>query len=259
MTKSEILELCKKNFIAADRETAMRLKYNVRTKLAMPALVGVSNKALTHIQSEDNDGLHANFYGIDGLNCATVSSHYAAGDYVYVREPYFLSGNNVEYCVDNPRRCRFEKDKVISARYMKKSLARTFFKVRSVSLMRLHDIQCDEIHDFGFRDFDSFFRYYDSTLSEKQYEYSRSDFNPYIFVYEVERVFPEIPGYDSAKTMQWYIDNGKPVPGSGEDVALRQRENDRLRMEAEIMEAAKTQPIFGRLLEIAKEKERKAQ
>ena len=57
------------------------------------------------------------------------------------------------------------------------------------------------------------------------------------------------------RNIQWYLDRGLVVPGSGEDVALRQRERERIRMEAEIAKASETCPVFQRLYDEAKMRE----
>ena len=57
------------------------------------------------------------------------------------------------------------------------------------------------------------------------------------------------------RNIQWYLDRGLVVPGSGEEVALRQRERDRMRIEAEVAKASETCPVFQRLYELAKMRE----
>ena len=187
MTKEEILNLCKKYIIAP---CVMAEKFASKTCriIIKPALVGVDNRELTYIESKDNDGLHANFYNSDGQSVATVSSEYAIRDYVYVREPYFEDNGNIVFCADDPGRVVFGKKKMVSARYMKKELARSFFRIIDVRLCRLHDLTCKELHGMGFRSFDFAFREYDADLSEKQFEFSRSEFNPFVFIYEIESV-----------------------------------------------------------------------
>ena len=57
------------------------------------------------------------------------------------------------------------------------------------------------------------------------------------------------------RNIQWYLDRGLVVPGSGEEVALRQRERDRMRIEAEVAKASETFPVFQRLYDLAKMRE----
>ena len=57
------------------------------------------------------------------------------------------------------------------------------------------------------------------------------------------------------RDVQWYLDRGLVVPGSGEDVALRQRERDRMRIEAEVAKASETAPAIQRLYDLVKMRE----
>lgn len=176
MKKEEIRQIST-NYYIATTVMAEELKFCAKKCFAVPAAVGVDNSNLKFVSSEDEDGLHVTFYNEFGLNSLTVTSRYAKGEYIYVREPYFIDEKKVCYACDDPMRCFREKGKMMAARYMPKKHARTFLKVSGVCLKRMNEIDVQELERFGFNNYLRLFSVYDAGLSENEYEYSCSEKN----------------------------------------------------------------------------------
>ncbi len=254
MTKNEILQSCT-NYLIADTALAGDLHTTYKTNIIKPALVGVNNDGVTFKSSEEDDGLYVNFYSSDGLNCANILSRYREGEYIYIREPYTKDNGYVEYHADIIGKLRqgcLKIRKLTSGRFMKKEDARTFFKITKVSVMRLYDTKANELHAFGYRSFKKFFEIYDVSLSEREYEFCRSEFNPYVFVYEIERVFSdEIKSLGNSKiTLKERLENGEIISGTVDEIVLRKKKAN----EEYIMKTAEKAPAFARLLSLVKER-----
>ena len=187
MNRTEILELCKKYYIASGKG-AVRIAGGESCIIVRPALIGFENEDVTYIRSETDGVLSVSFFGKEGYNLTSVSSEYAEGDYIYVREAYWKENGKVRYFSDFVPGDSFIRNKVIAGRFMPKATARLFLKVKKVGLRRLKCFGFDEIHKYGFNNFEEFFAEYDSALSEREYEFSSSKDNPYVFVYVCERI-----------------------------------------------------------------------
>ena len=61
---------------------------------------------------------------------------------------------------------------------------------------------------------------------------------------------------EKGKGFEWYRERGLPVPGSAEEIAIRnravQKAKDEAKAEAEVREASKDFPEIGRLFDILK-------
>lgn len=187
MKKAEILKLCKNYYIAVGDE-AISLSREDEGLLIMPALIGYENDGATYVLSESDGTLNVSFFGAEGGNLDTVSSKYAEGDYIYVREAYWKDNEKVRFFADFVPGEGFLRNKVMPARFMPKSAARTFLKIKDVFLRRLKHLDMIALKKMGFSKFDDLFARYDEKLSEREYEFSRSELNPYVFVYEYEKV-----------------------------------------------------------------------
>ncbi len=258
MTRNELTGMCK-NYYIASSEMVFDMRYREKICIATPAATGVDNAQLVPRTGEDDGKLNATFFGADGLNALTTHSRYAVGDYVYVREAYYKKDGEVCYMADDGYDAYRHRDKVISARYMPKGLARIFFCVEAVRLERIKDIRLDELRKFGFSNFTPFFKAYDASLSEKEWEYSRSELNPYVYIYEVRMVVPDelkVKIDMSSHSAEWYKQQFAHVPKTEEEWAEYFRQGIRKHRVAEIRKYAETEPIFGRMLDRALEREK---
>ncbi len=258
MTRNELIGMCS-NYYIASGELVFDMRFRKTMCIATPAATGVDNTHLEPRTEEDDGKLNVTFFGADGLNALTTHSRYAKGDYVYVREAYYKKDGEVHYKADNGYDAYQNREKVISARYMPKSLARIFFLVEVVKLRRIKDIRLDEIKRFGFANFTPFFNAYDASLSEREWEYSRSELNPYVFIYEVRMVVPDELQCKidlSTHSVDWYKEHGFSASDMFDEMVRRERERRAAAEIAKIREIAKTEPAFGRMLDLVLEREK---
>lgn len=192
MTKTDLMNMFRKYHISSSGE-AERIAYGSCSMLVMPALTKFDNKDVTYIEGyeESDAGLTVCFFSPEGGNLEAVVSDYAEGDIIYIREAYYIVDGKVKYFTDFGPEDFNNRHYFISARYMPRHAARSFVKIKSVRLCRLHDLTMQDLHKLGYRSYDLYFREWDSCLSEKQWEFCRSEHNPFVFVYEVEHIDAE--------------------------------------------------------------------
>ena len=129
-----------------------------------------------------------------------LCSKYQTGDILYVKETFNLNGDC--WGVAYPLKINYKADskengfKWISSNIMRKEYARIFLKVTNVRVERLQDIILDDIEKEGFGNLTGFYNHdVDNALDwwEQLWNSTAKDGykyldNPYIFVYEFERV-----------------------------------------------------------------------
>ena len=184
MTKGDLLNLSKK-YLIASADLAQKIHDEGISAITLPAFehdFGYAHFAL----HQDDDGQHIQFFADDGVMLRQAKSHYAVDNYVYVREPYWLDGDEVKYFADFNPGIGFIKARVTPGKYMRKIHARSFLHITKVSVRRLMDTTPEELSKLGFDSPMDHLDFYDGELSEKRYEAYRSYKNPYVFYYEFE-------------------------------------------------------------------------
>ena len=184
MTKTDLLNLSKK-YLIASADMAEKMHSGKICAIALPAFE--NELYYTHFaMHQDEDGLYIQFFDGEGHLIKQIKSHYTTDNYVYVREPYWVDGEEIKYFGEFCPGNLFIRTKVTPAKFMKKVHTRTFLHITSVSVKRICEISEHELSMLGFKSILDYLDFYDEQLGEEKYEAYRSYKNPYVFYYEFE-------------------------------------------------------------------------
>lgn len=185
MERQDLLNISKK-CIVVTADMAEKLYKCEASAMALPAFdsdIKFDHFAFLH----DEDALHVQLFDSDKRIIAQSKSQYNVDNYIYVREPYWLDEGKVNYFGEFRPGFEHIRAKVMPGKFMRKIHARTFLRIKSVSLKLLSDLSGEDLFRLGFVSILDYLDFYDEQLTdERRYTAYQSYKNPYVYFYEFE-------------------------------------------------------------------------